>query len=155
MKKILHATVVALAGTLLFACSDKPADTLETAAEQEQIAEAEATAIDNMDAEQAGAKLAQMNNAIRSMVGVATATELSQCRMLKVGARPCGGPEYYIAYSTENVDPETIETMAEEYTELRRWLNEEQQMMGTCEVIPEAKLSLQGGVCRALPTETM
>ncbi|HET8816814.1 MAG TPA: hypothetical protein VFM61_05130 [Pseudidiomarina sp.] len=155
MKKILSMTSVAISALLLFACSEKHTDTREPAAEQEQIVDAEAMAIENMDAEQAGAKLAEMNNAIRSMVGVAAATNLSQCRMLEVGARPCGGPEYYIAYSTENVDPETIETMAEEYTELRRWLNEEQQMMGTCEVIPEPKLSLQGGVCRALPTETM
>lgn len=155
MQRIIRTTAVLLAGALMLGCSEKPEDSLEQATEQEQIVEAEATAIEKMDAEQAGAKLAEMNNAIRSMVGVAAATDLSQCRMLEVGARPCGGPEYYIAYSTENVDQDTIETMAAEYTELRRWLNEEQQMMGTCEVIPEPKLSLQGGVCRALPTETM
>src|SRR4051812_43410739 len=37
---------------------------------------------------------------IHALVGTPSCTDDSQCRSLAIGARPCGGPESYLAYST-------------------------------------------------------
>lgn len=101
------------------------------------------------------ARLRSLDNQIRSMVGVARADNIDQCRMIAVGKRACGGPEYYIAYSLQVTDESALQQLVREYTDLRIEHIQETGEMGTCEVIPEPVLDLNGGICRALPTNTM
>ncbi|MBR9907093.1 MAG: hypothetical protein GYB30_03460 [Gammaproteobacteria bacterium] len=101
------------------------------------------------------ARLRALDNQIRSMVGVARADSIDQCRMIAVGKRACGGPEYYIAYSLQVTDEKALQQLVSEYTQLRIEHIQETGEMGTCEVIPEPVLDLNGGICRALSTNTM
>lgn len=105
--------------------------------------------------EEKTAALRDLDMNIRELVGVPYADNLSQCRLLAVGSRPCGGPQYYMAYSTKNTDPDVIQPLVNSYSELQSWFHQEHQMMGTCEVIPEPNLTVSNGICVAQPTETM
>lgn len=101
------------------------------------------------------ARLRALDNQIRSMVGIARADSLEQCRIAAVGKRACGGPEYYIAYSLQVTDENALKQLVDEYTQLRIEHIDETGEMGTCEMIPEPALDLSGGICRALPTTRM
>jgi len=102
-----------------------------------------------------GARLAELDNQIRTMVGIARADSFDQCRLTAVGKRACGGPEYYIAYSTKVTDEKALQKLVNEYTQLRIEHINATQEMSTCEVIPEPQLSLENGVCRAVAHSTM
>lgn len=98
------------------------------------------------------AKLAELDQQIRSMVGMAYADTLAQCRLAEVGHRPCGGPEYYMAYSTTTVDTKVLAELIREHRELQISYQEEHGLVGTCEVIPRPQLSLYQGRCVAQQT---
>ncbi len=101
------------------------------------------------------ARIAELDNQIRSMVGIARADSYDQCRLAAVGKRACGGPEYYIAYSTKETDEKALQQLVDEYTQLRIEHIQATQEMSTCEVIPEPQLSLENGICRATPLARM
>lgn len=101
------------------------------------------------------ARIAELDNQIRTMVGIARADSFDQCRLAAVGKRACGGPEYYIAYSTQETDEKTLQQLIDEYTQLRIEHIQATQEMSTCEVIPEPQLSLENGICRATPLARM
>lgn len=128
--------------------------------EQWQAFERDATALAELmnDAsatmDQHAEGLRMLNLELRSYVGVPYASGLSQCRMVEVGARPCGGPDYYLPYSVAEVDESVVASMAQRYSDLKRRFNEQHQQMGTCEVLPVPKLSFAGGQCIGLPTVT-
>ena len=42
---------------------------------------------------------------IRALIGDAACDSDDQCRTVPVGAKACGGPEYYLAWSTKRTDP--------------------------------------------------
>jgi hypothetical protein len=98
--------------------------------------------------------LRMLNLELRGYVGVPYAHGLSQCRMVEVGARPCGGPDYYLPFSVANTDENEVISMAQRYTDLKRTFNQKYQMMGTCEVIAAPKLTYAGGQCIGLPYAT-
>lgn len=102
-----------------------------------------------------GARIAELDNQIRTMVGTARADSADQCRMVAVGKRACGGPEYYMAYSTKVTDEKALQKLVDEYTQLRIEHINSTQEMSTCEMIPEPQLSLENGVCRAVSHSTM
>lgn len=78
------------------------------------------------------------------MIGGAACSDGAQCRTLPVGARACGGPEAYLAYSTANLSEPALKALAERYQRDRQAQNEASGMMSTCRVIPDP-----GAVCRA------
>lgn len=98
------------------------------------------------------AKLAELDQQIRSMVGMAYADNLKQCRLAEVGHRPCGGPEYYIAYSITTVDENVLQELIREHRELQMSYQKEHGVMGTCEVIPRPQLTMHEGRCVAQQT---
>ncbi|RUO78367.1 hypothetical protein [Pseudidiomarina taiwanensis] len=142
-------------GLLLLAavgCSEAP-----TAADEQVKSQADPT----LTAEKQGLtvaeqveKLSQLDKEIRSMAGTAVAQSAQQCRVVAVGSRPCGGPEYYLAYSVSSVDETQLLALVTEYSEMRQGFDAQQGIVGTCEVIPEPKLVFIDGYCRALPAAT-
>lgn len=169
--------LVAVASAMMLACSpnqQEPAqpdavlleleqalnDEVQKASEQWQAFEREAQTVAELladtsatAAEQAEA-LRMLNLELRGYVGVPYATSLSQCRMVEVGSRPCGGPDYYLPYSIANTDEGEVVAMARRYSDLKRQFDQQQQLMGTCEVIPAPKLTYVGGQCIGLPYAT-
>lgn len=57
---------------------------------------------------------------IRNTIGSASCTESIQCKTVGVGARTCGGPEGYLAFSTSVTVPAALEALAARHAERRR-----------------------------------
>ena len=49
---------------------------------------------------------------LRSLIGTAACSSDSQCRTVAVGAKPCGGPAGYWAWSTQDTDAERLQTIS-------------------------------------------
>jgi hypothetical protein len=56
---------------------------------------------------------AEPARAISALIGDAACDDDSQCRTLAVGAKPCGGPEYYLAWSTKRTDAAALRQAAD------------------------------------------
>lgn len=85
---------------------------------------------------------------IRAMIGSASCSEASQCRTLPVGARACGGPEAYLAYSTANLSEPALQALAERYSAERRAENEKSGMSSTCQIIQDPGAECRAGTCQ-------
>lgn len=81
------------------------------------------------------------------LVGDANADTLSQCKILAVGQRPCGGPEGYIAYSTLDTNVSALIRLTSRYNRLSVTRVEEEGMYSTCEIVPEPPVHLSNGKC--------
>ena len=57
--------------------------------------------------------------AVRGLIGDAACTTDAQCRTIAVGAKACGGPEAYLAWSTERSDAQKLEAAAASYNASR------------------------------------
>lgn len=74
---------------------------------------------------------------ITRLVGPAACRSDSQCRTLPLGSKPCGGPEGYLAWSSEGTDARALEAAAVRYRDGRRLRNERLGLMSDCAVVPE------------------
>lgn len=74
-------------------------------------------------------------------------TSDADCELLPMGAKPCGGPEGYMAYSKNNSDEAQLQKMAQNYKESRQKYNEDNQVMGTCVVTPKPLVSCVRNQC--------
>lgn len=99
-------------------------------------------------------KLAELRQQIRDIVKPAQASNLSQCKLVGLGSKPCGGPERYLMYSTATTDETKLLPVVEQYNRMHELLNEKQGMVSTCEVIPEPGIIINGGVCAPAESAT-
>jgi hypothetical protein len=81
---------------------------------------------------------------IRALAGTPACSDDSQCRTLALGARACGGPESYLAWSPARTPQAEIQALGERYKEERRAANAASGAMSTCRFMPDP-----GAVCRA------
>lgn len=91
--------------------------------------------------------LQEVRAEIDSVIGNAQANTLSQCRLLPLGSRPCGGPSSYVAYSTAVTDSSTLTDLAGIYRSLMERRNEETGAFSTCEMLSPPELVLEAGRC--------
>ncbi|NGZ82777.1 hypothetical protein [Duganella aceris] len=68
----------------------------------------------------------------------------SQCHSLGVGAKACGGPERYLAWSSKQSDGAALKALAEQHSAARRADDARAAMMSTCSLVSDP-----GAVCRA------
>lgn len=95
-------------------------------------------------------RLTTLDRAIREEVGIARADSFDQCQLLAVGKRACGGPEFYMVYSTVSSDAAKLQALANEYTELRVQQIAQTGEMSTCEILPKPGVMLEGGICKVV-----
>ena len=84
---------------------------------------------------------------IVSLIGEPRCANLVHCRVLALGARPCGGPSEYLAYSSLTANRETIEAKAYEYSFLEEEVNRSKGAVGSCEVLPPPRATCVDGRC--------
>ena len=84
---------------------------------------------------------------IDSAIGGAEASALSQCALVAVGARPCGGPRAYLAYSTTETDSAALAALVAVYDRMDRERNEAEGIVSTCELMQPPDLALENGRC--------
>src|SRR5438067_2024441 len=81
---------------------------------------------------------------IHALIGTPSCTEDSQCRSLAIGARPCGGPESYLAYSTARSSETELQALGAIYQAERRKANTQEGRVSDCRAVMDP-----GAVCRA------
>ncbi|MGX9218447.1 hypothetical protein ACWV27_08580 [Massilia varians] len=85
---------------------------------------------------------------LRALAADAACSDSAQCRTLPLGARACGGPEAYLAYSTAKGSEAQLRSLAERYQAERRAANKASGMMSTCQFMPDPGAVCQAGRCQ-------
>ncbi|WP_428503929.1 hypothetical protein [Roseateles sp.] len=100
----------------------------------------------------AGAPLSQrLLKDLEVEIGEARCSSDAQCHSLAVGAKPCGGPEGYRAWSSQGRDGQKLKALAERQAAARRAENEASGLMSNCAVEPDPGASCQAGRCGLRP----
>ena len=84
---------------------------------------------------------------IVSLIGEPRCANLVHCRVLGLGARPCGGPSEYLAFSSLTANREVLEAKAYEYDFLQEEVNRSKGAVGSCEVLPAPRATCVNGRC--------
>jgi hypothetical protein len=85
---------------------------------------------------------------IRNTIGSASCTGSVECKTVGVGARACGGPEGYLAYSTSVTASAPLEALAARHAERRRAAVSASGRVSTCNVLPDPGAVCAQGICR-------
>ncbi len=64
-------------------------------------------------------------------------TQTAECATVGVGARSCGGPEVFLAYSLRDTPAAALQAAVQRHATLRRKQLEERGEMSTCDVLPD------------------
>ncbi|HJV60878.1 MAG TPA: hypothetical protein VJ743_08015 [Albitalea sp.] len=86
--------------------------------------------------------------AIDALIGDAACTADAQCHSIGIGAKPCGGPEGYVAWSSLRTDGRALEQAVQRHAQARRRESAARGEMSTCSVIPDPGAHCAAGVCR-------
>jgi hypothetical protein len=99
---------------------------------------------------EAGADLAA---AVRERIGDAACSDDAQCRTLGWGARACGGPSHWLAWSTLRSDAPSLQALAAREAQRERAAAQRLGMASTCQVAPDpgAQCVAQRCVLRPAP----
>jgi len=75
-----------------------------------------------------------------------SSTSDSECGVVAIGSKPCGGPTSYIIYSRATVDEELLLAKVEQYTELDRLINNLRHYGSDCLYVevPSGAISVEG-----------
>jgi hypothetical protein len=73
------------------------------------------------------------------------------CRVIGLGARPCGGPEEYVAFSIWNNTGDELRNLVTEYNLLKEELMLDSDEVGTCEVLPKPNADCVQSRCVTIP----
>lgn len=71
----------------------------------------------------------------------------SQCHTIGVGAKACGGPENYVAWSSKNSNGTQLKTLVEKHAAARRDEDNKQGIMSTCTVMRDPGASCRANRC--------
>lgn len=91
-----------------------------------------------------GANLAEQ---IKKEVGDAACDAPQQCHTLAIGAKACGGPERYLAWSNKSSDGKTLKALAQAQADASRKLQQSDGMMSTCAIVTDPGATCQAGRC--------
>ena len=81
---------------------------------------------------------------IKTEIGDARCTSDAQCRTPPIGEKACGGPEYWLAWSTTSGRASQLQRWAEELAALQRQRNERSGIQSTCQYNADP-----GAMCQA------
>jgi hypothetical protein len=86
---------------------------------------------------------------VQSLVGDAACDSDAQCATIGIGAKACGGPSAYLAWSTLRTDGEALRAAAEREATAQRNAQAARGMVSNCAVTPDP-----GAWCELKPSRT-
>lgn len=95
-------------------------------------------------------RVAELESRAKAIAGVDGCTADGECRAAPVGAKPCGGPRYYLAYCARTTDSTALYRALEELRAAEEAYNRSEGMMGTCEYVETPKVALRGKACTTI-----
>ncbi|MEW6707707.1 MAG: hypothetical protein AB1430_22915 [Pseudomonadota bacterium] len=69
---------------------------------------------------------------LRELIGDAACTDDTQCRTIGWGAKACGGPERWVAWSTARTDGAALEKLAQQHAEQQRQSQARSGIVSNC-----------------------
>lgn len=97
---------------------------------------------------------ARLSRELRELVGPAACRADSQCRSMPVGAKACGGPAGYLAWSIEGTDATRLAALAARQAEAQRRENEASGIRSNCALVTDPGAACVAGRCR-LATQSL
>ena len=91
---------------------------------------------------------------INAEIGTAACDAPAQCKTLAIGAKACGGPESYVAYSTKQSDGAKLTALAARDAEARKKADARAGMVSTCSVVSDPGATCDAGRCVTLQRTT-
>lgn len=89
---------------------------------------------------------------LEAEIGEARCSSDAQCHSLAVGAKACGGPEGYRAWSSQhNGDGKKLQALADQQAAARRAEQSQGGMMSNCAIEPDPGARCQAGRCVLRP----
>lgn len=85
---------------------------------------------------------------IKNLIGKAECSSDSQCQILPVGARPCGGPASYLAWSSARTSSGELQALADRYRTEQQERNARSGMMSDCRAIAPPAVACRAGSCQ-------
>ena len=85
---------------------------------------------------------------IKNLIGKAECASDSQCQALPIGARPCGGPASYLAWSTARTSSSDIQALADRYRSEQQERNTRSGMVSDCRAIAPPAAVCRAGSCQ-------
>ena len=94
---------------------------------------------------------ARLRAEITELIGDARCNNLVNCRVVGLGAAPCGGPEEYVAYSIWKTVGDEIGTLVSEYNLIREDIALDSEAVGRCEQLLKPAVDCIRSRCVVVP----
>ncbi len=91
--------------------------------------------------------LDKLEQQIMSIIDGAAATNVSFCKTVAFGSKPCGGPWRYLSYSTENLDEAELLRLIRDYNRKDSLRNIQQGGVSDCLFVSDPGSTLSNGRC--------
>jgi hypothetical protein len=88
---------------------------------------------------------------IMALIGDASCRNVVNCRVVGLGARPCGGPAEYVAYSIWSTLSDDFGNLVSEYNLISEDLALDLEQTGTCVQLPEPAADCVHDRCVTVP----
>jgi len=85
---------------------------------------------------------------IQALVGTPSCSSDVQCHTLALGARACGGPASYLAWSSARTPEAELHALGDAYKEEQRKANAASGMMSTCQFLMDPGATCKAGTCQ-------
>ena len=92
-------------------------------------------------------QLELMKQEIIDIIGVPICSDSTDCRIIGLGAKPCGGYWGYLVYSVSDVDSILLINKVNQYYEFNDILNRRHGWASDCMVTPFPRIDCINGVC--------
>jgi hypothetical protein len=92
-------------------------------------------------------KLANLATEIETFAKNKTCAGGDDCKVIEMGARPCGGPSKFIIYALSKTDEKQLAEKITAYTNLEKELNVKYNRMGTCIALTPPTVDCLNGIC--------
>lgn len=90
---------------------------------------------------------ARLAREMQSLIGPAACQADTDCRTLAVGAKACGGPGGYWAWSARGTDGQRLQALAQRQAEAAAADNARSGMLSNCAVVTDPGARCQAGRC--------
>jgi len=88
---------------------------------------------------------------IQAEVGAAACDAPQQCQTLAIGAKACGGPESYLAWSNQHSDGQRLKSLVAQHRSLREAEMRRSGMVSDCSFVTDPGAICLAGRCELLP----
>lgn len=85
---------------------------------------------------------------IRKLIASPACTDSSQCHSLPIGARACGGPEYYLAWSSASTNADQLRALGEHYKAERQAEDKASGRVSDCRYAMDPGAVCNAGTCQ-------